>query len=138
MKQRHSYSNLLYHLVFCTKNREHVISNNALKNALYGFLKVKAHEIDDCIIEFGGWYDHVHLLIRTRPSMALSETYRHLKGFSSRAWHKEFPEHPFAWGDGAFSVTADPEDCEELRSYIRRQQMIHNSRTAVKKWEPED
>ena len=138
MKQRHSYSNLLYHLVFCTKNREHLITTRALKKALYGFMKVKAHEIDTYILEYGGWYDHVHILMRTRPSMALSEVYRHLKGFSSRAWHKKFPQHRFAWGDGAYSVTVDPNDCYALRTYIRNQEKIHNGRTLIKRWEPDE
>jgi putative transposase len=137
MKQRRSFTYLFYHLVFCTKNREHFIDNSR-ESALYGFLRVKAHDLDAYIEEIDGWRDHVHLLMRTRPTIALADVYRQLKGFSSRAWHEKFPEMPFGWADGVFAVTVDPYDCTGLRSYIRNQHAHHEQQTIIKRWEPEN
>ena len=80
MKQRHSYTDLMYHVVMRTKNREHFIFEPEEK-ALLTFMKKKAHDLDAWLEEFGAWNDHVHILLRTRPTIALSDVYRQLKGF---------------------------------------------------------
>ena len=138
MKQRHSFTNLVYHMVFCTKNREHLINKQEEIDALIGFLKTKVQHLDAYILELGGWRDHVHLLIRTRPTTALCEIYRQLKGFSSRAWHKHFPDSPFAWADGVYAVTVDPDNCEHLKTYIRNQEEHHERKTTLSHLEPSD
>ena len=100
MKQRHSFTDLMYHLVFSTKQREPLISSNDFCGALRGYMEIKANQLDAQILEFGGYFEHVHLLLRARPTKSLSEVYRQLKGFSSHAWHKEFPDLAFGWADG--------------------------------------
>ncbi len=37
MKQRHSFTNLLYHMVFRTKLREHFITTPEVERALFGW-----------------------------------------------------------------------------------------------------
>ena len=64
MKQRYSFTYLLYHLVFRTKHREAVLRNFADEQRLLGLFKEKAHQLDGRIEEFGSWYDHVHVLAR--------------------------------------------------------------------------
>ena len=138
MKQRHSFTNLLYHMVFRTKNREHFITTLEVEHALFGFLEVKAHHLDAYILEVGGWREHIHLLVRARPTMALSDVYGQLKGFSSRSWHKKFPDLPFGWADGVYTVTVDPENHDGLKAYIRNQRKHHEERTTIADWEPDD
>ncbi|MCP4601920.1 MAG: IS200/IS605 family transposase [Proteobacteria bacterium] len=138
MKQRHSYTNFVYHMVFRTKHREHFISSLKVEEALKSFLKAKAHHLDAYILEMGGWREHMHLLIRTRSTMALSDVYGRLKGFSSRAWHKQFPDLPFAWADGVYAVTVDPENTTNLKAYIRSQRVHHEHGTTVDAWEPKE
>ena len=135
MKQRHSYHRLYFHLVFSTKNREHLITTQRDGQALAGFFEVKAHELDAYVEEFGCWRDHVHLLVRIAPKVALSKVYGQLKGFASRAWNKRFPERPFGWQDGVFSITVDPDNCDDLREYIRRQWDRHESGASIGRWE---
>ncbi len=135
MKQRHSFTNLLYHLVFHTKHREHYIITEEDEALLFGLIKAKAHELDAYVLEIGGWREHLHLLIRTRPSTALSEIYRQLKGFSSHAWRKKQPSKPFAWGDGVFAVTVDPQNSENLAAYIKNQHNHHEQETLITEWE---
>lgn len=130
-------TNLLYHLVFHTKNRERFIEGDEEEQLLFGLMKQKAHEVDAWIEEFGGWREHVHLLLRARPTIALSEVYGQMKGLSAWAWRKEWPERPFGWGDGVWAVTVDPENCQALREYIRNQRQHHDSRSLIAVWEPE-
>jgi REP element-mobilizing transposase RayT len=138
MKQRHSYTNLLYHMVFRTKRREHLILTARDEDALFGFIKAKAHHIDAYVEENGAWREHVHLLVRARSTMALSEVYRQLKGFSSRSWNRRFSDRPFGWADGVWAVTVSPGETTALREYIRHQRSRHDARALVVEWEPVD
>ncbi len=138
MKQRHLYTSLLYHIVVRTKHREHLISTAEQEALLVACFKKKAHELDAWVEEFGCWFDHVHILLRTGPSLPLSDVYRQLKGISTWTWNKQWPEQPFAWSDGVFVATADPHDCDALRHYIQNQKQHHEQKTAIPIWEPDD
>jgi putative transposase len=138
MKQRHSYHRLWYHLVFHTKNRERLLESRSDEAFLLSQMKSKAHEIDATIEEFGAWRDHVHVLLRTVPTLALSDLCRQLKGYSATQWRKAFPDRPFKWGDGAYSITVDPDHCERLREYIRDQWRRHESKNVVPEFEHDE
>jgi REP element-mobilizing transposase RayT len=138
MKQRHSFTNLVYHLVFSTKNREHLIVSDTDEKFLFGLLQTKAHHLDAYLLEIGGWRDHVHLLLRTRPTMALSEIYRQLKGFSSRSWNRRYPDRRFGWSDGVWAITVDPNSMDELIFYVRNQHTHHEQDSISVEWEPEE
>ena len=77
----------------------------------------------------------MHLLVRSAPTVALSTLYGQMKGFATHAWRERFPEHPFRWQDGVYSITVDPFDCQELREYIRGQWEHHESQATIEKWE---
>jgi putative transposase len=73
-------------------------------------------------------HDHVHLLIQTKPRESIAEVVNILKGGSSRALRKEFPElEEFLWGDsfwsdGYFAETVGKVDEAVVRRYIEAQQ----------------
>ena len=138
MKQQHSFHRLFFHLVFSTKNRAHLICSPEDGRVLAGFFKVKAHDLDAYVEEFGCWRDHVHLLVRIPPKLALAKLYGQMKGFATRAWNERYPEHPFGWQDGVFSITVDPDNCGGLRDYIRGQWDHHESGTLIVRWETPD
>ena len=136
MKQRRSSTNLLYHLVFHTKGREPFIVGDEEERALFTYLRQKAHDLDAWIEEYGAWRDHVHLLLRTRPTMALSEVYGQMKGFAAWAWRKRWPDRPFNWGDGVWAVSVSPGSYDELRAYVRVQRLHHAEGSVQAHWEP--
>jgi putative transposase len=137
MKQRHSFSNLLFHVVMRTKHRERLIFEPE-EHALETYMKKKAHELDAWLEEFGAWHDHAHVLLRIRPSICLSDVYGQLKGFSSWSLRQKWPDKVFGWADGVYSVTVDPANCQRLRDYIRNQRTHHNEGTVEPDWEPEE
>ena len=137
MKQRRSFTYLLYHLVFFTKGREPYISSRDVP-ALLSFLKSKAHDLDCYLEEFGAWKEHVHLLVRIRPTLPLSEVYGQLKGFGTYSWRRYYANKPFKWADGTFAMTVDPYNCEPLRPYIRQQPRHHCDKSTIRDWEPDE
>ena len=136
MRRHSTYHRNYFHLVFATKNRAHLISSPEEGVQLAQLLVVKAHDLDAYLEEFGCWREHVHLLVRLPPKLALAILYGQMKGFSTYAWRKRYPEKPFAWQDGVYSKTVDPDNCEGLRKYIRSQWKHHESGDLISKWEP--
>ena len=138
MKQRHSYTNLMYHVVMRTKQREDFIQGNTEEELLFSHMKKKAHDLDAWIEEFGGWVDHIHILLRIRPTSSLSTVYGQLKGFSAWSWKERWPDRPFSWADGVYAVTVDPYNCQDLRNYIRNQRDHHTKKLLISRWETEE
>jgi REP element-mobilizing transposase RayT len=118
-----SSTNLRYHLVFGTKNRESLITAD-VRDELYSYLDGIVSRQGGVLMAAGGMPDHVHLLVGLNPAKSLSEVMQHLKGSSSRWMNQRFPIL-FGWqnGYGAFSVSTSV--VPAVRRYILRQEEHH-------------
>ena len=98
----HTYSSLLVHCAFSTKERTNIIPD---PEALWRYLAVVAQDKKLMLMAAGGTKNHVHLLLGISPAICLSTGLRDLKAHSSR-WIGEHG-HRFSWqqGYGAFSVS---------------------------------
>ncbi len=120
-----SYVNLIYHIVFSTKDREPLITE-AHQNRLHEYLGGIIRGQGGIALATNGMADHVHLLAKLRQDRALSEMIRDCKAHASGWMHKLFPEaKDFGWqnGYGAFTVSAS--QVERVRVYIANQQVHH-------------
>ena len=120
-----SYVNLIYHVVFSTKDREPLITD-AHQTRLYEYIGGIVRAQGGVALAINGMADHVHLLARLRQDKALADVIRDLKAGASGWMHKVFPEaQAFAWqnGYGAFTVSAS--QVETVRRYIANQQAHH-------------
>jgi REP element-mobilizing transposase RayT len=125
----HSYTQLLYHLVFSTKRREPLLGPSVLLR-LREYLGGAVRGEGGTALIVNGMPDHIHILARLRQDVALSDEVRAIKANSSSWIHKTFPElATFAWqsGYGAFTVSASQAD--KVRRYIAGQQEHHRRRT---------
>ena len=75
-------------------------------------------------IEINGMPEHVHMLMRFSPVVAISDLMREVKANSSK-WARRTHEPKFAWQRrfGAFSVSESAVDT--VREYIQRQKIHH-------------
>jgi putative transposase len=120
-----SFTNLLYHIVFSTKDREPLITEDR-QSRLYEYIGGIIRKHGGIALEINGMPDHLHLLAKLRPDEALSSVMRDLKANSSGWMHKLFPDmRDFGWqnGYGAFTVSAS--ELERVSRYIRLQQDHH-------------
>jgi REP element-mobilizing transposase RayT len=102
-----SYLNLLYHIIFSTKDRAPVITSE-YQPRLYDYIGGTIRGRGGISLGIGGDADHVHVLAKLRPDQALSEVLRDLKANSSGWMHDVFPAmRDFTWqrGYGAFTVS---------------------------------
>jgi putative transposase len=120
-----SYTNLLYHFVFSTKDRKQLITND-VKTRLYEYIGGTIRGLGGVMIVIGGIEDHVHVLAKLRPDKSVSDVLRDLKANSSGWMHDVFPElRDFSWqrGYGAFTVSSSQVD--KVRQYIANQEEHH-------------
>jgi REP element-mobilizing transposase RayT len=124
-----SYVNLLYHIVFSTKDREPLITE-AHQPRLYEYVGGIVRKQGGVALAVNGMEDHVHLFAKLRQDKALSDMIRDFKAYSSGWMHKVFPElKDFTWqnGYGAFTVSAS--QAVGVRKYIEQQKLKHRGRT---------
>lgn len=119
----HTFTNLLAHLVFSTKDRALLIGDD-VRPRLHAYMGGIIRELKCAPLIVNGMADHIHLLIGLSPVASVSEVLRVLKSNSSR-WMHETYRKPFAWqsGYGAFSVSRS--NLEAVREYIARQEEHH-------------
>jgi len=120
-----SYRQILYHLVFRTKDsRKTIVSEHSKELYAYmmGFIKNK-----NCFLyQINGVEDHVHILSDLHPSIALADFMRDIKT-SSSIWLKQsgkFPEFE-GWSDGYAALTYGWKDKDIIINYIKNQQEHH-------------
>ena len=102
-----SYTNLLYHIVFSTKERRPLITPE-YEERLYEYVGGTIRKLGGVSLELNGTEDHVHLLAKLRPDYALSNVLRDLKANATGWMHDVFPSlKNFSWqrGYGAFTVS---------------------------------
>jgi putative transposase len=121
----HSYTSIIVHVVFSTKDRAPHI-DSALDERLYPYLGGILRELDGKLIAVNGVEDHLHLLAAMKATMSIAEAIGKIKGSSSKWIHDTFPDRSrFAWqrGYGAFSVSES--QVPRVAAYIDRQKIHH-------------
>jgi putative transposase len=97
----HTYSSLLVHCVFSTKERRNIIRD---PQHLWRYFQGIAQGKEIPLVAAGGTTNHVHLLLDLPTTMPIAYALQHLKG-SSAHWLNSAAT-PFAWqqGYGAFAI----------------------------------
>src|SRR3989442_7093002 len=101
-----SYTSLLNHIVFSTKDRRTLITPE-YQVRLYDYIGGTIRAVGGISLELNGTADHVHLLAKLRPDRALADVLRDLKANATGWMHDVFPSlKHFCWqrGYGAFTV----------------------------------
>ena len=124
-----TYTQILYQIVFSTKYRERVLvapHRKELFNYIAGILENKNCDV----YQINGVEDHLHILMRLHPSVALSGLVKDIKLASSK-YLKERGLFPLfnGWQVGYGAFTYSVERRKILIEYIRRQEEHHRVKT---------
>jgi putative transposase len=122
-----SYTNLLYHIVYATKERAPLITA-VLRPKLHEYLGGTVRGLEGIPIEINGMADHVHLLVKLRPTISVSDFLSKLKSNSS-GWAKRQTKGRFAWQSRYGAFTVSESQVERVRLYIRNQEKHHHKMT---------
>ena len=120
-----AHRQILYHIVFRTKNSEKTINQNnstELYKYIFGIIKKRR-----CILfRINGMEDHIHILSDLHPSIALADYIREIK-VSSNKWMKKsgyFPDFR-GWGIKYCALTYSYKERDIIINYIKNQQEHH-------------
>jgi len=120
-----SYTNLIYHIVFSTKERREFLTAERIDRICkYTAGIIRNHE--GVPLAINGVSDHLHIAASVGAKIALSQFVGTVKSNCSKWIHSTFSEmHDFGWQDGysAFTVSASVRD--SVVSYIRNQETHH-------------
>jgi putative transposase len=122
----HSYSNVLVHCIFSTKERRNIIPNELQENLSRYFIGIgKGHDIP--VLCAGGTANHAHLLLALPATMPGAKAVQVLKPNSSRWLNEHGFDFDWQEGYGAFSVSAS--NVPAVKEYIEHQAEHHAKHT---------
>ena len=124
---RHCVFLMHVHLVFVTKYRGKIFSNEHLRSLEELFVQV-CLDFESELVEFNGESDHVHLLINFPPKVSVSRLVNSLKGVSSRKlklMHPELIKPAYMtnalWSPSYFAGSVDGATLSVVKQYIEQQ-----------------
>ncbi|MBS1807230.1 MAG: IS200/IS605 family transposase [Acidobacteria bacterium] len=124
-----SYVNLIYHIVFSTKDRRPIITD-AYRDRLHEYIGGVIRGQGSIALAINGMEDHVHVLAKLRQDKALSDVIRNLKASASGWIHDVFPkQQDFAWQNGYGAFTVSGSQIDVVRKYIADQAFHHQKRS---------
>jgi len=128
-RMSHTYTNLLSHVVFSTKDRRPLIDDE-LKPRLLGYINGVVNESGGKILSLNAMPDHLHGLLELPPTSSLSDSMRILKTNSSRWVHETWASRKsFAWQTGYGALSVSRSNASAVASYIAEQESHHRKRT---------
>ena len=121
-----SFTNLLYHLIFSTRDRRPLITVE-YQPRLYDYIGGIIRNLGGISLGIDGVEDHVHVLAKLRPDQALSDVLRVLKCNASGWMHDVFPTlAEFSWQRGYAAFTVSQSNLRQVQRYLARQKEHHS------------
>jgi putative transposase len=121
----HTYTVILVHCVFSTKNRRKLIPDE-LQSKLWSFVGGIARKNGFKAI-LGGTEDHMHALLSLPATIPLAKAVQLLKGASSH-WMNETAKNRFGWQEGYGAFTIGISQKAGTVAYIQAQRERHHRR----------
>ncbi|HEX9945674.1 MAG TPA: IS200/IS605 family transposase [Thermoanaerobaculia bacterium] len=130
----HTFTQLLYHVVFSTQYRAKLIGPQ-LQQELYPYIQANIRDKGGVPLAIGGMPDHVHLLIRLKPTASVSDLLCSVKANSSR-WISERADlsREFAWQEGYSAFSVSKSGAQAVFRYIHHQEAHHRRRSFEEEW----
>jgi len=125
----HTYTSILIHYTFSTKNRQSIITPD-LQPRLWAYMGGIASGNKMKALGIGGVENHAHILLSLPPTISIAKAIQLVKGGSSTWVSKTFSDQKdFSWqeGYGAFSIGISQKD--DTIEYINNQKEHHRKST---------
>lgn len=124
-----TYTNLLYHIVFSTKQRRPYITED-LREELCRYIGGIIRAEGGVQLEIGGTSDHIHILAKLKPAISVSEILNKVKSNSSKwANDQKMKVRKFAWQEGYSAFSVSESQVPNLVQYIRSQEEHHRKQS---------
>jgi len=122
-----TFSSLHFHIVFATKFRKPLLTPPLLAPT-HAFLGGCVRKKGAVPIQIGGAADHVHMLVRLKPSDSVAQLLHDVKKPVSDWLRNEMKCEGFYWQDGYSAFTVGRSQIERVTHYIATQAEHHRKK----------
>ncbi len=125
----HTYTNILIHALFSTKDRQPWLTLE-IREEVFRYLGGTPNELRGQSLLVNGPRDHVHILFVQPRTLSISTVMEKLKANSS-GWVKErWPDRRcFGWQTGYAAFSVSKSHVEQVKHYIGNQEKHHRKVT---------
>lgn len=122
----HSKHALAVHLIWVVKYRRSVLTHE-IGDRVKAIVTEVANEIGVEIIKIETDVDHVHVIVRLKPTHTVSDVVKRFKGRSARIIFQEFPSLKnrlwggHLWQPSYYAATVGGAPLETLKKYVEEQ-----------------
>ncbi|HEV2351027.1 MAG TPA: IS200/IS605 family transposase [Terriglobia bacterium] len=124
----HTYTNLLIHALFSTKDRRPVLDEE-IRHELFAYMGGIIKAMHGKPVVINGPSDHVHLLFTLPATVPLADLMETLKSNSSKWVRDRWPRRGFAWQTGYTGFSVSQSRLEDVKAYIVNQEAHHKKLT---------
>lgn len=124
------YTQLFYHLVWATKNREPLLTPS-VEPIILGFLRSKAIGLGGVLFMLNGVADHIHMIVAIPPSIAVAKFVGQVKAVASTRFNKSGLGPDFFWQEEYGAFTFDGKRLPNFIQYVERQKEHHANGTVI-------
>lgn len=129
-----SYSQIYLHHVWSPKHRQALLVPE-IETEVYKYITGIVKHLDQNLIRINGMPDHIHVLIRLRPSMTVSKLTQAMKQGSSTWINQQgFLEQQFKWQSGGAVFSVNPHQIDRVINYIDNQKEHHRKSSFKKEY----
>lgn len=123
----HAKTRLRYHIIFCTKYRCKCL--NTIRDVVLDSFRYAESKSDFRILNMEVDEDHIHFLIKFKPSLSIEQVVRRMKQLSTKYLFehehdylkKHYWKHNKIWTGGYFCSTIGEVSENKLKTYIENQ-----------------
>jgi putative transposase len=121
----HSYTNILIHALFSTKDRQPWLTRE-IKDEAFRYLGGTLNELGGQSLLVNGPADHVHMLFVQPRTLSIASVMEKVKASSSK-WVKERWSNRgyFGWQTGYAAFSVSKSHVEQVKRYIANQEEHH-------------
>lgn len=125
-----SFIKVYIHFVWSTKNRFPFLDSLELREKMWKHIKENGKEKGIFIDFVNGYSDHCHCLVSMKSDQTIQKVIQMIKG-ESAFWfnNQNFILEKFGWQDEYFAVSVSESMIENVRNYIRNQEMHHSKKS---------
>jgi putative transposase len=122
----HSVHAIAYHLVWCVKYRKTLLTSQ-IGDRVKEIVTEQANALGCEILEIETDTDHVHVLVRVKPTHQVSSLVHRFKGVSARRIFQEFPHLKYRlwgghlWSPSYFVATVGGAPLSTIKQYVKSQ-----------------
>jgi len=137
-----TYTQIHIHAICAVQNRQSLI-HRSWEEELYRYITGIVQNDGHKMLQINGMPNHFHMLLGLRPTQALSDVMKRVKGESSK-WinRNKLAAGRFSWQEGFSGFSYSKSQLPQVIKYIQNQKLHHEKKSfkqeyleLLKKWE---